>query len=442
MFEIVRKPFKKLTGDAKRGVAGLGWMGVSQFAGLIIRLGSNLLLTRLLAPEAFGLLGTALAFMTTLEWLSDMGVQPALIRHPKGDQHDYLSTGWWIALFRGLGLTIVAALCAGPAADFYRTPELALVMAVLALRPFIFALRSPGVPMLRRELNYRSIFVDEFAMTFGGTAVSISLAFVFPSVWAIVGGTIFGAVVGVVVSYFLCPMWPGRRSAEASKEIVGFGRRILINTLLMALWLNLDRLLGLRLVSAAEMGLYTIAWNLAMVAEGLITRACDVHFSMLSRLDEDKQLASHRQIVDRVTKWVMPVFAIAACGAPFVIQVLYDARYQGAGILLSLLVCRLMVRGLGQLQFQFLMAQAQVGIASWAYLVALIVQGLLIVPLSARFGVNGLALSAVVSTTVLTATQAALADSRLRTRLAPVSVTLAWTTMGLFGLAFVSSWPV
>ena len=194
-------PLRKLQGDARKGVVSVGWMGISQFCGLIFRLGSNLILTRLLAPEAFGVLGTALAFMTTLEWLSDMGVTPALIRHPKGAEKEYLSTGWWITLMRGVGLTAVAAACAWPAALFYEEPQLFGVLSVLALRPLLMGLRSPRMPMLRRELNYRAIFFDEIAMTAGGTLTSIYLAFIFPSVWAIVGGTIAGALIGIVISY-------------------------------------------------------------------------------------------------------------------------------------------------------------------------------------------------------------------------------------------------
>ena len=408
--------------------------------GMVMRLGSNLLLTRLLAPEAFGVLGTALAFLTTLEWLSDMGVQPALIRHPKGTQKEYLSTGWWITLYLGLGLTSVGVACAWPASVFYEEPQLLGVLAVLALRPAIMGLRSPGIPVLRRELKYRSIFLDEFSMTLGGTLTSIGLAFIFPSAWAIVGGTIVGAFVGVAVSYYLLPMKPGPRDPEASREICSFGRQILVNTLVMALWLNLDRLLGLKLISATDLGLYTVAWNLAAVAEGIITRACDVHFSMLSRIEgEQQQLDAHQLIANRVSRWLMPLLAVVACLAPFVVWALYDQRYHMAGVLLSIMICRLMVRGYGQLQFQFLLARAHVNLATFSYAVALVVHVSMIGTLTQQAGVVGLAISSLISTVALTVTQAVLAGRSLNTRLHPVSTTLAWTAAGIFAAHLVAN---
>ena len=433
-------PLRKLQGDARKGVVSVGWMGISQFCGLIFRLGSNLILTRLLAPEAVGVLGTALAFMTTLEWLSDMGVTPALIRHPKGAEKEYLSTGWWITLMRGVGLTAVAAACAWPAALFYEEPQLFGVLSVLALRPLLMGLRSPRMPMLRRELNYRAIFFDEIAMTAGGTLTSIYLAFIFPSVWAIVGGTIAGALIGIVISYILCPMRPGQYTAAASRDICGFGRQILVNTLVMALWLNLDRLLGLKLISAADLGLYTIAWNLSAVAEGIVTRACDVHFSMLSRLEgEEEQMKSHEEVAAKVTTWLMPCFALVACLAPFAVWTLYDDRYSGAGILLAILICRLMIRGYGQLQFQLLMARSHVSVATVSYGVALVAHIAMIKPLTAHAGVLGLALSSMFSTIAMTVTQAALTGDRLQTRLSPVSATLAWMVVGITSACLVAT---
>ena len=72
--------------SSRAGMMGIGWSSLAQMIGMVIRLGSNLILTRLLAPEAYGLFGTAMAIVTTLEWLSDLGVQPALVRHPDGDR--------------------------------------------------------------------------------------------------------------------------------------------------------------------------------------------------------------------------------------------------------------------------------------------------------------------------------------------------------------------
>jgi O-antigen/teichoic acid export membrane protein len=108
-----------------RGAAfGLGWSAATQVAGTVVRLASTLLLTRLLAPDAYALLGTAMVVLTTLEWLSDLGVTAALVRHPKGGEAGWLLVGWRLNLHRGVGLAVAAAAAAAPLAAFYQQPDL------------------------------------------------------------------------------------------------------------------------------------------------------------------------------------------------------------------------------------------------------------------------------------------------------------------------------
>ena len=82
-----------------------------------------------------------MAVLTTLEWLSDLGIQPALVRHPQGMEPEYLRTGWLMGLSRGAGISLLAAALALPLASFYEQPELLGVLLVLAVRPFLMALQ-------------------------------------------------------------------------------------------------------------------------------------------------------------------------------------------------------------------------------------------------------------------------------------------------------------
>lgn len=419
--KIYDKVAGRLKGDQRAGLASVGWMGMSFGSTLVCKLGSNLLLTRLLAPEAFGLIGTAMAFLTLLDWLSDLGIEPALIRHQHGTRADWLRTGWWISTIRGTVVSLLAAAAAFPLCEWYEKPELLGVLLALSTTPFLLSLRSPGMPLLRRNLNYRGVFIDELTQTAVGSIGSVTLALLFlPSAWAIVGGTILGAVAGIIASYILVPISPGKWNLEARKEICSFGRQVMLNTIVMALWLNIDRLVGLRFMSATEMGLYTIAFNLVAVLEGLITKTCDVHFSMLSRLqDEQAQNAWQKKVSWRVTMWLMPLFAFGIMLGQFVIDLLYDDRYAGAGIILSIFMGRLMIRAIGQLQFQHLLARGEVKNATFAYGVALAVQLAVFYPLVMHLGGVGLAISGLISTTVLTVSQA-LFTNREVTKTCPV----------------------
>ncbi len=422
--------------------SGLGWSGLSQLAGMLVRLASNLILTRLLAPSVYGLFGTAMAVVTTLEWLSDLGVTPALLRHPDGGTPRFVLTGWWMNLGRGVMLSALAAGLAVPLAFAYGQPAIAPVLLALSLRPILMAMRSPGMPELRRRMDYRSLFVDELTQTIVATAVSLSLAMISPSLWSIVAGTLSGAAVGVLISYRIAPLRPRFLwDTHAAKEIGHLGHQIFVNTLVMALWLNLDRLLGLKLVGDASMGFYAVAWNLTAMVEGLLTRACDVYYSHLTRShDEQSRTDDHELLIKRITMYGMPIMAIGVCLSPLVVSILYPATYAGARPLVAILGARLMIRTLGQIQFQSLLAQAKVRLATFSYVVALIVQAAAIFPLARSYGVIGIALSAFISTAALTATQSFLIARNGGQTAVSLATTLGWSTLGLIGgFAFVFS---
>ena len=420
--------------DSRRAVVrGLGWSGLSQLSGMMIRLASNLILTRLLAPSVYGLFGTALAVVTTLEWLSDLGVTPALLRHPEGGSTRYALTGWWMNLGRGVMLSALAAGLAFPLALAYGQPAIAPVLLALSLRPLMMALRSPGMPELRRRMDYRSLFADEILQTIVATTVSLSIALHTPTLWSIVAGTLAGAGVGVLVSYKLAPVRPRFLwDNSAAKAIGHLGHQVFINTLVMALWLNLDRLFGLKLVGDAAMGFYAVAWNLTAMAEGLLTRACDVYYSHLTRNTDEKARADdHDSLIGRVTIYAMPILALGVGLSPLVVALLYPATYAGARPLVAILGARLMIRALGQVQFQSLLAQAKVRRATVAYGVACLVQAAAIVPLSRNYGVSGIALSALLSTAALTATQSWLIARDGGRTASSLALTLGWSAVGL-----------
>lgn len=417
----------------REGLTNLGWSCLTQVVNVGLKFVSTLIVTRLLSVEAYGIFGTALAVVTTLEWLSDVGVQPALVRHPEGGTRRFLDTGWWICLIRGVALTALCAALSYPLAKYYDQPSLAPVLLVLSLWPVLGALRSPGMPSLRRELNYQSLFHWYLAQMVVGTGVSLALAWYTRSVWAIVWGTLTSVAVGTALSYVIKPGLPGLSwDKGAMKDLAHISRQVFINTLFMALWLNADRLFGLSLISPGSMGLYAVAWGLAAALEGLVIQACDVYFSMLARRTDPEDRATwHRSVCVMVASWGMPVAALGIATAPLVISVLYDRRYAGAGILLSLLLARVAVRSLGQLQYEFLLAGGKIGINTVSFAAAFVTQAVLLLLFDRHWGATGLAATALASTLVYTVVQTILIVLRGDGSLRPLATTLAWVLVGV-----------
>src|SRR3981081_815641 len=121
------------------GTWSLTGYGLSQ----VIRFGSNLLMTRLLVPEMFGVMAIATMVMVALAMLSDVGLKQNIIQSKRGNDPAFLNTAWIIQIFRGIVLWFFA-MCAGllvfladhtgmiPQNSAYADPRLPYVIAVLS----------------------------------------------------------------------------------------------------------------------------------------------------------------------------------------------------------------------------------------------------------------------------------------------------------------------
>jgi O-antigen/teichoic acid export membrane protein len=405
------------TGGVSRQVRkSIGWTTTAQFAGLGIRLVSTVVVARFLPPAAYGLLGAAMAAVTMLEWLTDLGIVPGLTRSPQGDEEDWVRTGWSLNFTRGIGLAIAGIALAWPWSVLMRQPELGPILAALALRPAILALRSPGSLLYRRRMNFKAVAIEEVLQTLAGATATLVTAVLTGSVWALVVGTLVGAGSVVATSYVLAPGRPRFTwNPDALYELRHFGTGVMLNTIAMAMSQNLDRLAGPRVVTIEELGLYSVAANLAAVGEGLLVRMCDVHFAALSRRPiPAEQAAEHRRLRKRLLVPFIAGFVVAIVTAPIAIRILYDDRYLSAGIVLSILLLRLAIRTVTLFEFQSLLAAGMIRPATFGYVAAIPVQaiGLYLVSHTSGNGSEYLAAVGVIVASVHFAVQTLVARYR------------------------------
>ena len=95
----------------KLAMRGAIWTFVGYGVGQSLRLGSNLILTRLLVPEMFGLMSLINVFILGLSLFSDIGVGPSIIQHKRGDEPEFYNTAWTLQVIRGGALWLICLSC-------------------------------------------------------------------------------------------------------------------------------------------------------------------------------------------------------------------------------------------------------------------------------------------------------------------------------------------
>ena len=203
-----------------RVAKGTAWVIAWRLATRNIGLVSTLILVRVLEPADFGLIAIATGVIASVDALSAIGVQEALIRDRNRDRALY-DTGFALSLARGLITAVLVALLAWPAANFFHEPRLAVVFLALAAGVIVSSVENVGIVDFRRDLDFRKEFDLQFRTRVIGVIVTVGSALIWHSYWALVAGLLASRVARLIMSYTMSDYRP-RLSLKAWDRIAGF----------------------------------------------------------------------------------------------------------------------------------------------------------------------------------------------------------------------------
>jgi O-antigen/teichoic acid export membrane protein len=356
----------------KRRVLSAGIWSMTGFGAVqVIRFGSNLVMTRLLAPEMFGLMTISTVVLIGLALFSDLGLRTNIIRSPRGADAAFLNTAWVIQIIRGLLLWVAACGVAGLIAvvghlgtslgqGIYADPRLPEVLVVMSFTSVISGFATTKIFEANRKLTLGRITVIEIVSQIS----SIVLMFVWlsmdRSIWALVAGGICGSLVSTILGHVYLPgvanrwMW----DSAAFREIFHFGKWLFLSSILGFLAMNGDRLMLGGMTDATFLGVYAIAFGIVAAIEQVLIRIiASVAFPAISEIARDHP----SRIRDTYYRMHVLIAAIAyfcsgalAASGPPLIRVLYDVRYAEAGWILEVLAVGLTAVPLQLASYTFL----------------------------------------------------------------------------------------
>lgn len=331
-----------------------GWVFSGHLSSQLIRLFGNLILTRLLVPEMFGVMAVVSVLLMGIGMFSDLGVFQNIVQSKRGEDTAYLNTAWTLQVIRGgvIGLVVLLlsfALYYVQHAGFlnvsstYAEPQLPFVLALMSLTAFISGFNSVNLAILNRNLHLNKITLIELISQVAGLAVMIFLAWQYKNIWSLVIGTIVSTSMKMILSHHptLGERYHFGWDKDAFLELLHFGKWIFGASIFTFLMGQGDRLLLAGLIPAKELGVYTIAFFLAMAFKGIVKKVMSsVLYPALSEIvrtrpDELKRVYYH--IRNRLDLVVMIVVGVLASSGHIAIDLLYDDRYQEAGWMLELL---------------------------------------------------------------------------------------------------------
>src|ERR671932_422023 len=254
-----------MTSGKKLAIKGAAWTIASYGSSQIIRFASNLILTRLLLPELFGLVGLAYVFIVGINLFSDIGLGASIIQNKRGDDPEFLNTAWTLQVIRSFFVWLCLIIITKPVASFYGDDRLLWLIPVIGINSLIGGFNSTATSSLNREMAVKKVVIFELGIQIVSTTVMVVWAWFDRSIWAIVAGGFTNSLVELVWSHFLIPGKSNRFAwdKEAAKEIFSYGKWIFLSTALFFLCSQADRLILGQLFDWKLLALYGSVFRLS-----------------------------------------------------------------------------------------------------------------------------------------------------------------------------------
>lgn len=329
-------------GVPKSLVQRLGWTSLTYGLSQAMRLLTNVVLARLLAPEILGIMAVVNAIRTGVQLLSDMGIHQNIVSNPKGAEPDFYDTAWTIQAIRGVLLAGICAAIALPAAHFFEHPELAAILPVASIFFIFTGLDSTGRGLLQKELKVVRFGMFEVVLAVVTLVAHVAAALVTRSIWALVMGSVVTGAATLIISFLYVPGLRHRIiiHRESARQLVTFGKWIFFSSIVFFLAMNFDRLYFAKQISLAELGVYGVARSLADVVTLFVsTCSSSVLFPTIAAAG-----LAPVELRQRMLKGRRSLLFAAAVGmglflglSEVIISILYDARYTQAGVILPVL---------------------------------------------------------------------------------------------------------
>lgn len=327
----------------KLAIVGAAWTTVGYGGSQLLRLGSNLILTHLLAPEHFGVMAIVNVFMIGLAMFSDVGIGPSIIQNERGADRKFLNTAWTIQVIRGGVIWLCCLIGAWPFSVFYGEPLLVWLIPVAGFAAVISGFNSTGLFSANRNLTMGYLTIIEIGSQIIAILVMIIMAKIHASIWVLVIGGLTSNFTKMIATH----IWLADEHNKfhwdkaAASALVKFGRWIFMSTLL-SFFLNSSASLILgKFLTMTELGLFTIASTLSKIVEQIYQQISNkILFPVYAKI-RHMSVSEIRQRVFKIRSVIMLVFLppswVLVVFGQKIMDLLFDQRYHGAGWILSVL---------------------------------------------------------------------------------------------------------
>lgn len=375
-----------MSDTVRRFAAGAGWLYGYRWLDRLLDFTSIVVLARILAPDDFGLVAIAASVVSIIEGLSAFDVNKALIRTRDDDRALY-DSAWTLSMLRG----VLSALIMVSIAPLVSDERIGAVLFALALSPLLMGLSNPRFVMYERDLDYSKLALLTLSAKLVSFCVTVLIAVVYRSYWALVIGMLANVAVSTVLSYGIRPYRP-RMTLSRFSDIFGFSGWLSLTSIVTTLAMETDRIIVGRLLGIADAGLYFMTMRIGVLpTRELISPLQRIFYPSFSELVDDP--ARLRRVVAESINVLGSLSLPAGCGFALVandfVPLFLGKQWISIVPLLTVLVPYLGLRATLSMTLPCVMALGRTRLLFWVSLVYALVHLPAFVTGTALFGLPG-----------------------------------------------------
>jgi O-antigen/teichoic acid export membrane protein len=313
--------------------SGMRWSGASVVGRETARIAFTIVLARLVGPEAFGIVAQAAVYIAIVGLLLDQGFSSALIQRRRVEQ-DMPGAVVSVNLAVGAALMVLTVAVASAWAEFMNTPELMLVLTLLAPSLLIRAASVTPRAVLIRQMKFQTIAIADVTAAVGGGALGVAVALLGGSYWALVAQILTTDALVLLVLILAGAGIRPNLHLRYVRTIAGFsGRAFAAGVLINSISRNIDNLLVGKFQGPEALAFYGLAYRLLLLPVQLLTITVGgVLFPAFSRHAHD--LTAIRSQMTRATRTlavlVLPGMALIAAAAPQLVGTMFGQDWEAA----------------------------------------------------------------------------------------------------------------
>jgi O-antigen/teichoic acid export membrane protein len=319
--------------------SGAAWMVLALVVQRSLGLISTLILARVLIPHDFGIVAMAMSFVALLEMFGAFGLDVALIQRQTTERR-YWDTVWTLELILGVCVCVGMIVGSHAVANFFNEPELVSVLCVLAIGSAVQGAQNIGLVAFRTEMRFDREFKFLTAKKLIGFVVTVPLAIILDSYWALVIGQTVGRIGGTALSYWVHPYRP-RLSLAAARELFHFSKWLLaINFVSYLKERSSDWVIG-RTAGPAALGAFNVSYELASLPStelvAPINRAVFPAYAQLAKESPEALRREYLSVIGIIVLIASPAVLGVAATAELLVPVLLGPNWTAAIPVLTLL---------------------------------------------------------------------------------------------------------